>query len=815
MDLRYEIGQVVVEQHFSVASDQQAVDRLTEPAAPLTAIKEPNSVNRLSSRPNQNKSLSRRPKAFFGSRRLGPTPPNGGILPVARTRPFEDTRRAWQAGAARLFARYLQPWGERWCAQLTRPVEKSLSYRPDLDGLRAIAVLAVVFFHFDIPGASGGFVGVDVFFVISGYLITSIIVGGLESESFSFAGFYERRVRRIIPAFIVMLAAVSFAAVAIYPPKELAEFGNSAAAAAAFCSNFFFAFRTNYFSAADTMLPLLHTWSLGVEEQFYIVWPLLLFAFYRLGSRLAVSLLVVTLAAASLAYSQWGTTTSHATQFFYMPQSRAWELMFGATLSLGLVPEIGYRWLRQALGFIGLGMIGYAATQFTPITPFPGFWATIPCIGAMLVIHTGHERDTQTYRLLGLRPVVFIGLISYSLYLWHWPIFAFAENFAGHPLSLAQALILVVASIAVATASWRYVERPFRYSQGKAILSQKATLVGGLGALALSACVGFAIYLGDGLPWRLGPEALRFYIASDDHNALRFPCLANSGRSPLRAARCTVPAPRGDNGYDVLVWGDSHGDALFPAIAAAGQNLGLATRQVTKRGCPPILGAKRVEEGRHAKGFGRSPCEKYNAAVMRELRNGPRPSLVILVARWSMYTETTVDFAGSRRIFLIDNEHRKLDIETSREVLSRALGQTTDAITALGIPVLLIGQPPEFFQSPNVCFVERTLSRRDASFCFREPRQVAVERLRASEEILREVASSRPATTYISLNSILCDELTCWAKENDQPLYGDNNHLSIAGAHFVSEALAKMPKLRALFVPPGYANHASLHQLGR
>ena len=283
----------------------------------------------------------------------------------------------------------LAPPARRSASVSMHPSERKLAYRPDLDGLRALAVLSVVFFHFDFGTFGGGFVGVDIFFVISGYLITSIIVGELESGSFSFARFYERRIRRIVPALIVMLAATSIAAIALFPPKELAQFGLSAAAAAVFCSNIFFAFQTNYFAGPDTMMPLLHTWSLGVEEQFYIVWPLLLFTCYRIGSRLAVSALVVGLAVASLAYSEWGTTSKYAAQLFYLLQSRAWELMFGAILALGLVPRIDNRWLRDGLALFGVGLIAFAVTQFSSVTPFPGLWATIPCLGAVLIIFTG------------------------------------------------------------------------------------------------------------------------------------------------------------------------------------------------------------------------------------------------------------------------------------------------------------------------------------------------------------------------------------------------------------------------------------------
>ena len=645
----------------------------------------------------------------------------GWVVSWGQARPLEQTRKTSTA------------------ASLRRSKE-GLAYRPDIDGLRALAVLPVVLFHFEFLGFGGGFVGVDIFFVISGYLITSIIVSDLQSGSFSFARFYERRIRRIVPALIVMLAAVSVAAVALFPPKELAEFGLSAAAAAAFFSNFFFALHADYFSGSESMMPLLHTWSLGVEEQFYIVWPLMLFVCYRLGFRLAVSVLVLVLAAASLGCAEWGTTTKHAAQLFYLPQSRAWELMIGAILALGLVPSIGSRWLREGLALLGVGMIAFAVTQFSPITPFPGLWATIPCLGAMLVIHTGQQRDTLVYGLLSTWPLVFVGLISYSLYLWHWPVFAFAENYVGRPFAPGEALILVVVSMAIATASWRYVEQPFRHSERRAPVSRRAAFVGGLGALGLAAFAGGAIYLGDGLQGRLGPDTLRFYLASREHNALRSWCLSGSGRhAPPLPSQCTSPPIKAGDTPDIIVWGDSHGDALFPAIAMLGQAHGLSTRQMTKMACPPLFGAERAGAGFNKRGRA-DVCDEFKATLLQELKKDPRPKLVVIAARWSMYTETSTEFTGGRRVFLIDDQDKALDIETSREVLARALAKTVDTINELGIRVLLIGQVPEYFQDPNICFVERSILRRDVSSCLEQSRRVADRRLYASKAILQDVA---------------------------------------------------------------------------
>jgi hypothetical protein len=394
--------------------------------------------------------------------------------------------------------------------------------------------------------------------------------------------------------------------------------------------------------------------------------------------------------------------------------------------------------------------------------------------------------------------------------LWHWPIFAFAENYAGRPLSVAEAAVLIAASIAIATASWRYVEQPFRYGRATAIISRRAAFAGGLGGLALASLIGIGLYLGDGWQWRLRPDTLRFYLASEDHNVLRPDCLYRSGHSPTPASRCISPASKARDGYDIIVWGDSHGDALFPAIAAIGQSHGLATRQVTKRGCPPLLGAEIVDE-RRAKPFGPRTCEKYNNEMLQELQQHPRPSLVVLVARWSMYTETSTAVGGGRRIFMVDGEHQTHDIETSRKVVSRALERTLDAIATLGIPVLLVGQAPEFHQDPNICFVERTLLRRDVSDCLAQPRAVADQRLGPSEEILLKVASDRWSTTYISLASILCDKEICRAADNNQPLYEDNNHLDLSGARVVGRAFSERPSVARLFAPQGSA-YASIHR---
>jgi peptidoglycan/LPS O-acetylase OafA/YrhL len=657
---------------------------------------------------------------------------------------------------------------------VVRSMEPGLRYRRDIDGLRAIAVLSVVFFHAGLSGFSGGFVGVDIFFVVSGYLITSIIFRRLEADRFSIAWFYERRIRRIIPAFIVMVAATAVGATISLFPNDLIEFGRSAFAAALFASNFFFASRAGYFAPAHETMPLLHTWSLGVEEQFYIVWPLMLWACFRLGFQRILGVIVFILAAASLSYAEWAVRNEDPDLVFFLPQARAWELMLGAMLALGMVPELRARWIREALAVLGAALLAFGITQFSAHTPFPGLWATIPALGAAFVLHTGRQADTAISKLLGLWPCVFIGLISYSVYLWHWPLFAFAKVYLGHSPGEGVMLALIIATIIIATASWWFVERPFRQAGIVARISPRLLFVGGLGSLALIGCVGVIVFA-HGLPNRIDHGARRFYFV---------------GRSKIELPK--------DPAADILVWGDSHGQAFARAALIIGKHYGLTVRESGTLSCPPLIGAHRVGGG-----YSRD-CDAVNRALLTKLQRGPRPRVAILVARWSLYQGGT---SRDGPVFEIDDQEQTLDAQTSTRVLGRALGRTIDALNALGIAVVLVGQAPEFPEHPNSCFVRRIWHNEpNAADCFTMPREQSDLRLSTSKAILTELAKTHKATLYVGLDEILCKGGTCRAAEDHRPLYHDDNHLSLFGSYVVGRKLAgRRSALRPLFAELSHA----------
>src|SRR6185312_9819605 len=353
--------------------------------------------------------------------------------------------------------------------QTVRPAGHT-RYRADIDGLRAIAVLFVVASHLHVAHFAGGYIGVDVFFVISGYLISSNIIPQIRAGSFSLAGFYVRRIRRIFPALIVMLALTLPLAWRFLFPTEMVEYAHSLLAAVFACSNTLLWSWGGYFASENELKPLLHTWSLGVEEQFYLLFPLCLLALTGLRKHAWIRTFICALATISFACA-WFLTPRNPHAAFFNVGLRAWELMIGAILSQRYVPSPRRRISRELAAIIGLLAIVLPAILYTPNTTFPGLAALPPCLGAALVIAAGENGTSLPSRLLSLPPLVFFGLISYSLYLWHWPVQVFynlrhlqtcAPGSCAEPMShTAQASIFLV-SVAVATLSWRFVETPFR-----------------------------------------------------------------------------------------------------------------------------------------------------------------------------------------------------------------------------------------------------------------------------------------------------------------------------------------------------------------
>ena len=465
---------------------------------------------------------------------------------------------------------------------------RTQSYRPEIDGLRALAVIAVILFHAKIA-LSGGYVGVDIFFVISGYLITSLIVKDLQEDSFTFTAFWERRIRRIVPAMSVVVIGVLVAGWFLLLPEDYVALGRSAMALAVLVANIYFWRNTSGYFARGEEMPLLHTWSLAVEEQFYLIMPLFLVITFRLAAPQGRLLLPVVIASmfGSLAASVYAVAAFPGAAFYFLP-SRAWELLLGSILALIPARWIpGNRLARETITYAGLACIVAACLFYTEATPFPGLAALVPCSGTAAIIWantlgSGGMSLTSAGALLASRPFVFVGLISYSLYLWHWPLLVFGNYWSLWPLSSTNRLGLLAIAFLLAILSWRFVETPIR---SRVVFPARSSLFSfaALNLLAVFAFAGFVVFA-RGYPPRLPDQAL-LYAEAEGDQARRY----NRKTKDIRGN--TLPHfGATDQNPSVLLWGDSQAYCLLPAFDVLGKDLNVAGVAVTHGARAPLLG---------------------------------------------------------------------------------------------------------------------------------------------------------------------------------------------------------------------------------
>ena len=497
-----------------------------------------------------------------------------------------------------------------------------MKYRAEIDGLRALAVVPVIFFHAGFELFSGGFVGVDVFFVISGYLITTILIEDIENKQFSIANFYERRARRILPAlFLVMLACIPFAWVWMIP-SQMEDFSASIFSISLFLSNLYFMFEVDYFAPSGELSPLLHTWSLSVEEQFYLFFPPLLLLFFKRSRRFAfIALLVI--AAFSFAFSEWAWR-EFPDKTFYFSLSRFWELFVGSVAAF-IVQRKGVQ-KNNALALLGLFAILFSIFGYDKATPFPSVYALVPVLGAVLLVLYA-DKETLTAKLLSRRVFVGIGLISYSAYLWHQPLFAFARiRSLNHPSEFVMAFLSLF-SIALAYLSWKYVEKPFRNTDS---FQAKQIFIGSLVGLIGFSSFSLVGYFGGGLPSRLPSELQSALGGIDDstHTLRGKGCHLNAEIPKQPISACGINLE--DGSADILLIGDSHLDAIGHQIQQKLDTLDLSSYALSYSGCVPISGLSRADEDASFK------CVEYNEKV-RQYARDHNVKTIILVGRFPFY----------------------------------------------------------------------------------------------------------------------------------------------------------------------------------
>jgi peptidoglycan/LPS O-acetylase OafA/YrhL len=632
------------------------------------------------------------------------------------------------------------------------------AYRPDIDGLRALAVIAVILFHSGIPGFNGGYVGVDVFFVISGYLITQLLEESRdESARRMLATFYVRRMRRILPALLATCLATVIVGVALFTPHELVNLGKYLAATPVLLSNVAtWSERGGYFQPDVRQLPLAHLWSISVEEQFYLIYPLLLIAVtrYRLPYR---RLTLVVLAAVSLALCIWASHYMPGANYFFAP-TRAWELLLGATLAIGGTPRIGHRIVTEGLAVAGLLGIAIVVHLYTAETLYPGSAAMLPCLATAALLATGSSRQPALVnRMLSWPPLVFVGLISYSLYLWHQPLLVFVNYYRIAPLTPSASAVPLAVTLLVAAASWRLIERPVR---ARVFMKSTRMLLVGVGAGSAGILLaGLVLWTSDGFPRRF-PPATRGLIVSMFGTPELVRCVEDVPLEQVRAGRVCNFGPN-DASPKVLVWGDSHAMALMPALNALAKAHGMHTYFVAKYNCLPLFAPP--SQTRIDPGMDRYGCATHNAAVLEAIARLD-PELIILDGAWANPEPPphVPDIAAGieQTVSRVGNHSRSICVVFAVPKMKYAVSHA-----------LLVAQrrhiPDDFLR----------LSRADA--------------LAQHEDMDRDVRAiaQRSGIKVADPMDALCATDSCLYKADDRSLYFDDSHLSVYGALYVARTL--------------------------
>lgn len=643
------------------------------------------------------------------------------------------------------------------------PPNSHLVYRPDIDGLRAIAILAVVGFHTFPNWVEGGFIGVDIFFVISGFLISKIIFKGLDQGNFSFAEFYARRIKRIFPALALVFTACLIFGWFTLLTDEYKQLGHHILAGAIFGSNFRLLKEGGYFDTAAELKPLLHLWSLGIEEQFYIIWPPLLLLFWK---RLPnVLMAILCLALTSFAFNIY-LVNSRPVADFYLPFTRFWELLVGgilAYISLNNKAQLNVPFSRivfippkgilhpNAKAFVGALLIAAAISSLSINHAFPGWWALLPTVGAALLISAGPDAWFNR-KVLAHRALVFVGLISYPLYLWHWLLLSFFRITSDSPPATSEILAIISISFLGAWLTYKVVETPFRRSKS---IWAVITLIS---VIVLAGVLGEVIRKSNGYPARF-PSNIQKIIYSSNSIASyrRGACFLNPEQEANSFSHeCFITAS--SQSKKILLWGDSHAAQLYAGLHYYEREGQFDVMQLTASACPPVINEN-------------TRCNGINKKVIQLITN-TNPITVIMSGHWSLYDESKGwDRLDTQNIVETINELKKLGVKE----------------------IILFGPVPVWDSKlPNI------LVKLSKSSDWQEPPDRLTSGFSKNTKILdnkMEVIAKEVGISYISPYQTFCNLDGCLAKFHGDPTAFDYGHLTDTGSIFLIGAnLARLSK---------------------
>ena len=654
-------------------------------------------------------------------------------------------------------------------------------YRPDIDGLRAIAITAVVAFHAGMRGVSGGFIGVDIFFVLSGFLITSMLFKEAElTGKINLQEFYARRVRRLLPASsLVLVISVILAYFFLIPiGDEQLKFARSTMAAAFFVSNiYFWKSSGGYFDGPSDQIPLLHTWSLSVEEQFYLIWPILLIGIVRfailkgLKLRNLVLLALAVMFASSLATSIWLSVESPSAGFYLLP-SRIWELTAGAMAGVFLhkrefKKNHSTNWFVELLSLAGLSAIIIGIIYFDATMAFPGWVALLPVSGTVAVVISGAlSEKTSVSRMLSTKPMVWIGKLSYSWYLWHWPLLAFVKinNFGQSDLSTNLAVVLFALLLAFLT--YYFVENPIRHNKPWAFRTQKGSLKLGGGMIVIAVATALSLLA---VRTQVQETALAKQVdyAYLDFSPLRFSC-SRDGSNPLEALNKTACEIGNKTATEtIVVWGDSHSDHWMPLIGDYFKNYRII--QYSMPGCPPLIGNtnQNVEN-----------CRTFNNLVADSIMLNTNVKRVILAARWTAYAGSPAIQNKQKSDSPIYFDASATSMEEALDIFSKSLKKTILILEKNELKILVMAPTPEFKYPVPAC-----IFRKSPEYCQTTRDENDIYRKRVMK-VLLDTVSQHPNVKLADGYQALCDSRHCSVVKNDRILYSDGDHLTGSGAKF-------------------------------
>lgn len=661
----------------------------------------------------------------------------------------------------------------------------TLKYRSDIDGLRALAVLSVVIYHVSPQILPGGFLGVDIFFVISGYLISLIVFREQAAGTFSFADFYARRIRRLFPALaVVLLATIVFGAFALFA-DEYQRLGKHAASAIVFLLNFQLMGEAGYFDVASDSKPLLHLWSLSVEEQFYLVWPALLVVLGRVRWR--IGLVIGILIVGSFAFAIYLASRNLDALYFH-PLARFWELLLGAALAyyhnrfgINAFPtRIDHPWMRHLLSFVGLGAIFSAFFLFNGKAPHPSILTLIPLLGVVLLIASGGSAVAG--RFLALKPMVWIGLISYPLYLWHWPLLSYIRIMeSGAP---AKALLWIGAGAAVllAALTYRFIEQPLRHPR------RVRPALAGLGsAMVVLLLASFSVVASDGLQDR---PAVR-HVEAAEVQMKREPATDESCRGLFPPGAAPVYCRQHNPGKQMIgLIGDSHAHVLFPGVSELTEKQGYGTLLLANSGCPPFMGAV---TGRNA--AERQLCAQSIETIVDAVRTDKRIVSVVIASRGPQYFTGTGfgPVEASYNYPPITTEPPPVEGGKSNpgQIFADGLINTAMQLHQRGLRVSYLLQVPELGVPAGDCLGRPLTLSQQANKCAVKYEDYQ-RRMQPYRTQVLSLAARVPFLKIIDAEQVFCSAGGCSGFIDKQLLYADDNHLSVAGSRRVAPLILKV-----------------------